>query len=241
MTLSKREAFLLFLVGAILILALMIVFLILPQQEEIAANQTRLDQLELQKLDVDTKLTLGPTYRARKDDRYQQVNDAFDEIANPLHAAEFERWMIPLIQRYSVNVSSVSLSGTSIAQQDLLVSQVSQPMYRILELIDEYNQITRDVYSPPSASTYLLKASYTYDFVTPLNRYMAILDDIKNWNTTFIVSSSSYSISDSVASITIDVYSVHKLEEQDLLDIYKGDYAFHPGDNQTPGLPEIPK
>ena len=241
---SKREVFLVFVLALIVPVALIVVLLILPLQQEIEANQTRLQTLELQKLETENKLTLIPTYRARKEERAEQIDDAFDEFASPLHAAEFERWMLPVFNKYGVFVSNATLSETIVAQPDLMITPITEPSYRILELIQTYNEIEEVVESArPQATTQLLSATYTYSFNANLQTYMAILDEVKNWNTTFVVTSSSFNPSDLSATISVRAYSVHKLTEDEVLGIYLGDYGLHPNETTNPNtdLPDIPK
>ncbi len=247
--LSKREKFLVFLMALILPIALMVVLLLIPLQNEIDANRAQLSLLEIQKTEIETKITLIPTFRAKKEERLVQVDEAFEQIASPLHAAEFERWMLPLFSKYSIPLSGVILSETRVAQPDIMVSNLEEPVYRVLTLINEYNEIVVEENTLPLPTTQLLGATYSYTFETTFAKYLAMLDEIKRWNTTFVVSDSRYNTIDNSASITINVYSIDKLNKEETLGIYNGDFGPHPNessvpnqpDGEDPYVPEIPK
>jgi hypothetical protein len=238
--LSKREKFLIFLMGVILPIALITALLIIPTQNKIQENQAQLSLLEIQKAEVETKISLMPTFTAKKEDRLLQVDESINQIASPLHAAEFERWMLPLFSKYEVPVYNVSLSETKVAIPDIMITNLEKPVYRILELINDYNEIVVEEDTAPVSTTQLLSAYHTYEFNATLSRYMSILDEIKNWDTSFFVVDSSYNAADYLGSITIAVYSVHKIDD-DVLGIYDGDYGVHPNESVSPSLPKIPK
>lgn len=238
--LSKREKFLVFLMALILPIALIMVLLIIPMQNEIDANRAQLSLLEIQKTEIETKITLIPTFRAKKEERLEQVDEAFEQIASPLHAAEFERWMLPLFSKYSIPLSDVILSETRVTQPDIMVSNLEEPVYRVLVLINEYNEIVAEENTVPIPTTQLLSATYTYDFNTSLARYVAMLDEIKAFNTTFVVSDSRYSTLDNSASITINAYSIDKLNDEETPGIYNGDFGPHPNESLAPNQPSNP-
>lgn len=237
-TLSKREIFLLFVMAIIVAVGAMIMLLINPLRDAMIVNEERLANLENQRLQTDMNLNLIPTLRTRKDVRLTEADTALNAFANPIHAAEFERWILPVFARFSAQVTSASLSPTQLATPELILRQVNPEIYRLLELIQAYNQINVATPQPlPMSTTQLLFAEYTYNFIATFENFMFIADAVKSWETTFFISRANYNFEDRTGSITIRVYGVHKLTEQELLAIYRGDFGVHP--NEVPGPKSI--
>jgi hypothetical protein len=240
--LSRRERFLIFMTALLMPPILIYVLLITPMQLQIIDNRALLENLEFTKIQINANLTTIPTYRLRKEDRMVEVDLLFENFASPIHEAEFERWILPLFTKYKVDVSNVSLSDTRVATLMIPVVVANKPIYNLLLLINDFNKIqaVNDI-NVPLSSTQLLFAEYTYDFTTSYENYMKILDEIKAWDTSFVVSNTSYTFEDKEASLTIHAYSVHKLSFEQLLEIYLHDFGIHPNEMLGPSVPENPK
>jgi hypothetical protein len=241
-SLSKREVFLLFLMAVIVSSSLFVAFLINPINAEIASNRDKLASLEFQKTQTEINLSIIPSLRTRKDVRILETENALGAIANPIHASEFERWILPVMSKYGAKVVNANLTETKVATPELLYTQVTPVVYRLLELIQDYNQISAAVLQPlPTSTTQLLFAEYSYMFSVGYENFMEIVDTVKEWETSYFVSDAVYNFADKEGKITIRVYGVHKLTEQELLDIYKGDLGSHPNDVTGPGGSSNPK
>lgn len=225
MTVNKREAFLLFVLGMIALIALSWAFIISPLSNEIEANQLQKSQLENRKLVIDTTIPLAPTLRDRQASRLEEVDKLFDTLESPLVTAEFERWFLPLTNKYNVRISSSSFSEAAVATPNGLIVAVNEPMYKLRQMIDEFNQVSRTPDTVKTSTANLLKASYSYDIETTFPRYQSMLDEITYWDTSFFVSSSSYNYSTGTATITIDAYTVHKILPDENPKDYSGDYV----------------
>lgn len=240
--LSKRETFLLFLMALIVPVALIFQLLIAPLQAQILDKQTQLSGLELQKQQVEANLSTIPSLRLRKEARIKEVDDKLQEFSSPIHASEFERWMLPLFNKYNVKVESAELSPTQLATPTVNASELPSQIYELLVLIQDVNDV-EVIANPevPSTTTQLLFAEYNYTFTTNLENYLDMIDEIQAWDTTFIISGSYFIPSESLASFTLQVYSVHKLSENEVLGIYKNDFGDHPNEVKGPDNPSNPK
>ena len=225
MTVNRREAFLLFMLGMIALVALSWAFIISPLSNEIEANQLQKTQLENRKLVIDTTIPLAPTLRDRQANRLKEVDELFAKIESPLLAAEFERWFLPLTTKYNVRILSSSFTQASVSTPNGLVVAVNEPTYKLRQMIDDFNQVSRTPDTIRTSTANLLKAGYTYELVTTFPRYQSLLDEITYWNTSFFVSSSSYNYSNGTATITIDAYTVHKILPDENPKDYSGDYV----------------
>lgn len=240
--LSRREAFLLFLMALIVPVALIFQFLIVPLQSQILDKEIQLSDLELQKQQVESNLTIIPSLRLRKEARIKEVDDELQEFSSPIHASEFERWMLPLFNKYSVKVKSATFSPTQLATPTVNSTVVPRPIYELLLLIQDVNDV-EIIANPevPSTTTQLLFAEYNYTFTTNFDNYLDMIDEIQSWDTTFIISNSYFIPSENFASLTLQVYSIHKLEESEVLGIYKEDFGDHPNEFKGPDNPSKPK
>ena len=225
MTVNRREAFLLFMLGMIALVALAWAFVISPLSREIEVNQLQKTQLENRKLVIDTTIPLAPTLRDRQANRVKEVDELFDQIESPLKTAEFERWFLPLTTKYNVRIVSSSFTQAAVSTPDGLVVAVNEPSYKLKELIDEFNQTSRTPDTIKTSSANLLRARFSYDMETTFPRYQSILDEITYWDTSFFVSSSSYDYDNGTATITIDAYTVHKILPDENPKDYSGDYV----------------
>ncbi len=240
--LSKREVFLLFFMAVIVTASLFVAFLINPLNEELNTNRERLSQLEFQKQQTEVNLSVIPTLRTRKATRLTETETAIQAIADPLHASEFERWMLPVLFDHNARVTTVSLSDTTIATPELLFTQVSPEVYRLLELIQDYNDINIEPQQPlPESSTQMLFAQYSYSFKSTFEDFIDIVDRIKEWNTTYFVSNAYYDFSNAEGTITISVYGVQKITPSEVLGIYLSDFGSHPNEVKGPEVPSDPK
>jgi hypothetical protein len=241
-SLSKREVFLLFLMAVIVSTSLFVAFLINPLNAEIASNQDKLNTLEFQKQQTEINLSIIPTLRTRKGVRLAETESALGEIADPIHASEFERWILPVLSQYNARVNSVILSETTVATPELLYTQVTPAVYRLLELIQDYNQISVAAIQPlPTSTTQLLFAEYSYQISVSYDNFIEIVDAVKEWDTSYFISNAFYDLSEREGFITVRVYGVHKLTEQEILDIYKGDLGSHPNEITGPKGSSNPK
>lgn len=241
-TLSRREIFLLFVMAVIVAVGALIMFFINPLRETMLANEVRLAELEYQQFQTDLNLNLIPQLRTRKDARLSETETALDAIADPIHAAEFERWVLPLFAQHNAQVTSAFLSPTQLATPELVYTPINPELYRLLELIYTYNQLNIPVAQVlPESTTQLLFAEYSYELNVSFDNFMEIIDAVKLWDTTFFVSNARYDFAENVASIDIRVYGVHKLTEQELLEIYRGDLGMHPNEVTGPKGTSNPK
>jgi hypothetical protein len=237
-SLSRREIFLLFLMAVIVTASLFVAFLINPLNEELNVNREKLNQLEFQRQQTEVNLNVIPALRTRKATRLTETETAIQAIADPLHASEFERWMLPVLTENNARVTNVELSDTTIATPELLFTQVSSEVYRLLELIQDYNDINVEPLQPlPESSTQMLFAQYTYQFTSSFENFIQIVDEVKEWDTTYFISNANYDFANSEATITISVYGVQKITPSEVLGIYLEDFGQHPNEIKGPDVP----
>ena len=235
MTLTKREKFLIFVMALIAVIVLMVTMIILPFQNRINELELQKLDLESQKLVIDTTLPQLPTLKASQESKLKEANTELSEIESPITAAEFERWMLPLTSKYDMQITEVTISDVVVSEPDGQVVLVNQPMYGLKTLIQGYSGEVELVDDAPSTATTLLKMTVDYNIITNYTRFKSLLTQIRIWDTSFYVTEADYNFSTGIASVKIDAYMIHKIS-YDGDRVYNGDYHAT-GDNNPAGDP----
>ena len=149
MSISKREAFLLFIMGVIAIVMSSLTLVIIPFQNEIQALKLQKTQLEGEKAVIDATLPLAPSLRNRQDQTIITVNEELAKIEDPINAAEFERWMLPLTTKYDMKITSVSLNEPVISTPSNMIILVNDLTYELKTLVEGYKGETPVIDTAP--------------------------------------------------------------------------------------------
>lgn len=224
MKLSRREAFLLFVMGLLAIGGLMIAFIVLPLNNKIDSNKVKLSGLESQKTIIDATLPLEPILKVRKEELYKEVSDELNKIETPMNAAQFDRWMLPLTTLHETVVLGAEFTQPVAESPDSTVSELYDPMYKIRSLILDYNKEAMPVSDIPISSSQLLHSRFSYRIITDYLQFRHITRDISTWDTTIYLNEASFDFESGEAMLVIDVYMIHKLMPDENPKDYSGDF-----------------
>ncbi len=224
MKLSRREAFLLFVMGLIAVGGLMIAFIVLPLNNRIDANKIRLSGLETQKMIVDATLPLEPILKVRREELYKEVGAELNKIETPMNAAQFDRWMLPLTTLHETIVIGAQFTQPVISSPESTVSELYDPMYKIRSLILDYNKEALSAPGIPTTTSQLLHSRFSYRVKTDYTQFRHITRDISTWNTTVYLNEASFDFETGEAMLVIDVYMIHKLIPHPNPKDYSGDF-----------------
>ncbi|MHC1735607.1 MAG: hypothetical protein AB9921_08075 [Erysipelotrichaceae bacterium] len=235
MKLSKREQFLLFIMGLLAISIFFFALIFLPMSSKIDALKAEKSTLEQEKTIIDATLPTAPGLKKQLETKDIEVNAELAKIESPLLSAEFERWILPLTTKYDMRVLGATFSEPVVSMPTSMVTLVFEPIYGLRTMIDDYvgNEVPID--SAAGTESELLKSHYTYSLLTNYTRFKQMIDDIAEWDTTFFITEASYNFSTGVANLTIDAYSIHKISYEGDQE-YPGDYDAT-GDNSSGGSP----
>lgn len=225
MKVSRREAFLIFVMGLVAIVGVMVAFVILPLNRKVDANKIKLSNLESQKTIVDTTLLLEPILRVRREELLKDVSNDLNKIETPMNAAQFDRWLLPLTTMAETIVMEVSFEQASVEAPATTLSELYDPMYKIRSLILEYNAEAPVVSEIPSTSSELLFSRSIYRISMSYEQFYRIATEISKWNTTVYLNEATYDFASREAMLTIDVYMIHKLLPDDNPKDYSGDFV----------------
>jgi hypothetical protein len=225
MKVTRREAFLLFVMGLFAIAGVMIAFVILPLNNKIDANKIILSGLESQKTIVDATLPLEPILKLRRQELLKDVSNELNKIETPMSAAQFDRWMLPLISVQRVIVIEATFEQTSIETPNAIVSEQFDPLYKIRNLILEFNAQAPPVSDIPVTISQLLHSRSIYRLETDFELFNRITREISSWNTSIFLNEATYDFAKKEAILTLDVYTIHKLLPEENPKDYSGDFV----------------
>lgn len=226
--LSKRELFMLFVISMIVLVGASVLFLINPLRGNIQENRNRLRQVESMKRQVDQELASLPNLRNQKGVKLTKVEEKIESLADPLHPAEFERWILPVFINHRVTVTNANLSQTTVATPELMLQEATPQVYRLLELIQDFNRLSTSFIPLPTSTTQLLFAEHTYRIQVSFTNFMDMINAINAWDTSIFISSATYDFENESGNLSLRIYSTHKLTPGEVLSIYLGDLGFHP-------------
>ena len=212
---TKREQFMLFILGMILISVLFYVVIWTPSQTRKLDSTLQRDELLAQKQVMDSFLPLYNKLETDLDEQLITINNELDKIEDNLTASRFERWIFDLLQGQNATVVDASMGEMALASPDASFYVKNDPMYDIKSMINQINGITMTQAIKPTTESQLMKATYTYTIEADYTTYADILDDITGWQTTFFVNSSSYDFEGRTGVIVIDAYTIDKIETLD--------------------------
>jgi hypothetical protein len=225
MKVTRREAFLLFVMGLFAIAGVMIAFVILPLNSRVDANKIILSGLESQKTIVDATLQLEPILKLRRQELLKDVSNELNKIETPMSTAQFDRWMLPLISVQRVIVIEATFEQTSIETPNSTVSEQFDPLYKIRNLILEYNAQAPPASDIPATTSQLLHSRSIYRIQTDFELFNRITREISSWNTSIFLNEATYDFAKKEAILTLDVYTIHKLLPEENPKDYSGDFV----------------
>jgi len=237
MTLTKREKFLLFFLAIIAIGISMVMFVILPLQNELSLLKIEKETLESEKAVIDATIPLLPSLKSSQETKLIEANAELAHIESPITAAEFERWMLPLTTKYDMQITEVAVRDAVVAEPNGQVVLVNEPIYGLKTLIQGFSGEIDEIDEAPVSTSTLLKMTVDYNLVTNYTRFKSLLNQITLWDTSFFVTTADYNFLTGVASISVDAYMIHKIT-YDGDRVYTGDYSAT-GDNSSSGDPSF--
>jgi hypothetical protein len=224
MKLSRREAFLLFVMGLIAIGGLMYAFVVTPLNNKLDANKIKLSGLESQKAIIDATLPLEPILKVKREELYLEVSAELNKIETPMNAAQFDRWMLPLTTLHETIVIGATFTQNQVESPESTVSELYDPMYKIRTLILDYNAEALPVSGIPVTTSQLLHSRFTYRIQTDYLQFRHITRDISSWNTTIYLNEATFDFESGEAMLVVDVYMIHKLIPDENPKDYSGDF-----------------
>ncbi len=223
MRVSKREAFLLFILALVGIVGMMIAFIVLPLMNEVNANKLVLEDLNNQKLIIDTSIPNEANLKKQLDTRLIEVSDLLHTFESPINEAQFERWVLPLTTKYNMKVLETNFTDVELTTPISLETQPTVVYYTIRELVEKFNSIAKEEYIVPESESLVLLSKHTYNVNTTYARYVYFLDEVRNWDTSIFITESHYNFEDALATFTFELYTIEQLLPSEIIRDYTSD------------------
>lgn len=223
MKVTKREAFLLFILAIIGIVGMMMAFVIFPLMNENNNLQIELFDYQSQKLTIDTSLPNVANLQEKLETRLEEVSDSLNQLEAPINEAQFEQWVLPLTTKYNMRVLETSFTEPEIVTPMALESVPNENYYAIRELVERYQNVVQVDETVPATQSLVLLSQHTYVVETTYARFVYFLDEVTKWNTSIVITSSYYDYLEAVGSFTFDLYSIHQLSPDEIERDYTND------------------
>lgn len=223
MRVSKREAFLLFILAFIGIVGMMLAFIVFPLMSEVNANKIVLENLRNQKLVIDTAIPNEANMRKQLDEKLLEVSEMLHAFESPINEAQFERWVLPLTTKYNMRVNSTSFVEGAPATPIALDTLPTGVYYSLKELVDKYHSVVSEEVVLPETSSLVELSKHTYEVTTTYARYVYFLDEVTNWDTSIFITDSSYNFEEAQASYTFDLFTIEQLLPSEIEKDYTSD------------------
>ncbi len=208
---SKREQLYLFLLAIFGIVGLLYTFVLAPLMAENTTLKSQRDALDSQKFLIETQVPNMALYETQLENRVNEVGNMLEVFEAPLHSAQFEHRILELITKYDMRVLSTNFSDPEAVTPVAIETLPLDIQYSLGDLVKEYTETTeKDVVAPVSTGI-ILKTQQSYEVSTNYARFVYFLEAVKNWNTSIIISESSFNVEEGTASFTFDLYFVDQL------------------------------
>jgi len=211
MKMTKRELFLVFILGFVSIVGLMFFFLIQPLQMKLDGNTVTLEALEAQKTMIESNAVTNGEKAKQVETRTIEVGALLNQFATPMNEAQFDQWVLPILQKYNSKLIDAQFDEPMVVQPAALELLYSKPVYDVKTWVDEIHGIEPIFTDQPVSTNMLLMSVHMYKFRGTYENYRAVMNEISAWNTTIYVGNSVYDFTTSEAVITFNVYMVDKL------------------------------
>ena len=211
MKVTKREAFLLFFLAIVGIVGLMTAFIILPLMNTGNQLKLELDDYQNKKLFIDASLPNEASLKKQLDAKLIEVSDYLHDLEAPINEAQFEQWVLPLTTKYDMKVLNTEFSEPEVVNPVSIDTVPSDNYYAIRELVDKFHGVAQPENIYPETSSMVLLSQHTYEVSTTYPRFVYFLDEVTKWDTSIVISSSSYDYKEQIGTFTFDLYSIHQL------------------------------
>ena len=210
MKVTRRERNLLAFLLLIGTIALVFVFVITPLQSSIDTQKNLNATLTDQKTLLDAQLLAGTGLNAKVQKALDDVSVEFTKIEAPISSEEFELRLQPILVINEINIISWIVNDSIITTPNLPTYENSGYVYKLKELVDNYNGKGALTSTIPISNSELVMTTVIFTFSSSYTDYVEVLDAIVDWDSTVFVSSTSRDNTTGKAVIAIDFYSIEK-------------------------------
>lgn len=182
-----------------------------PMNEKLIGLENERAILIQEKLIVEQTLPKYDDFKKIRKDTQALVQDKFNKFVDVYASEEFEALLLPLLISNNADIQYYQASPLLIVNPETLAHPQEVFNYKLKTLIDAFNQST-SIEAVTTSGSELLKTSVQYTLGIAYADYLNLVDALRDLKLSIILTKSDYQFEDSQASISLDVYSMHKLD-----------------------------
>jgi hypothetical protein len=179
--------------------------------EQRVALELQRDGLIQEKLIVEQTLPQYNDIKKVRKDTQLLVQDQFDKFVDVYTSDAFEAYLLPLLIENNADILYYQASPMMVVNPETLHHPQEVFNYKLKTLIDAYNQSSQTETLVSSGSE-LLKTTVLYELGLSYPDYLNLVDALHDLKLSILLTKSEYQFEDSRASLSLDVYSMHKLD-----------------------------
>jgi len=210
MKVTRRERNLLAFLALVAAVALIFVFIIMPLQASITAEQALNATLKDQQTIIESQIALGHNIDSKVAEALANVNTEFAKIESPISSEEFELRLQPILVVNNISIKSWIVNDPIVTVPKLPTYENAGYVYKLKELVDNYRGSGNPISTIPVTDAELVLTNVIFTFTSSYTDYVKVLDAVVSWNSTSYVSSSSRDNTTGVSVVSIDFYSIEK-------------------------------
>lgn len=179
--------------------------------EHLVTLEAQRDALAQEKKIVEQTLPQYNDIKKVRKDTQLVVQDQFNKFVDIFASDEFEAELLPLLLENNADILYYQASPMLIVNPETLHHPQEVFNYKLKTLIDEYNQSTQTAPLVTTGSE-LLKTTVLYTLNMSFPDYLNLVDALHDLKRSIRLTKSEYHFDDGIASLSLDVYSMHKLD-----------------------------
>lgn len=186
-------------------------FVFKTMNEKLIGLEAERDILIQEKLIVEQTLPKYDEFKKIRKDTQLLVLDQFNQFVDVYASEEFEALILPLLLENNADIQYYQASPLLIVNPETLSHPQEVFNYKLKTLIDEFNQAVA-VEPVTTMGSELFKTTVQYTLGMSYADYLNLVDALRDLKLSIILTKSDYQFEDNLASISLDVYSMHKLD-----------------------------
>lgn len=179
--------------------------------EKLMALEVEQGILLQEKLIVEQTLPQYNDIKKVRKDTQVLVQDQFNQFIDVYASDEFEADILPIILANNADIQYYQASPMMVVNPESLHHPQEVFNYKLKTLIDAYNQSTQ-AETVVTTSSELLKTTVMYTLNMSYSDYLNLVDALHDLKLSILLTKSDYQFEDNIASLNLDVYSMHKLD-----------------------------
>lgn len=215
--LSFREKVLLLVLGVVVILIGGFTFLVIPLQSENAVLEAKVQISEDEKQLMETTIQSNPQYLSTLALSQEAIQVSLSQISDPIDRAWYDDTLTDFAQKAGISITQISYQEAALSFPEVNYNVKTEVSSGLLAEIDKINK--QEVNEDPSkaAEFEILRYPVEVTFTGSKEKTAHFIKQLYADQETIYVSSLNYDYESMEGSVQIDIYSIDKIDNTDIL------------------------